>query len=835
MTAAQVNITQQDRSAVLASLSGISTATFINSAWGPLVGTVSNPEQLRRIYGEPVVSKGSSWLGAEILAQATDDLTLARVVPNNARHAAATVRWQVDRVDFNTVPNPGVLPDLAVNPLAAGIAMGQEDNFTFPLSNADRTFSDSSVSRLLSVSDDFMEWQVSSFGPANELAPGVTVAVVPSGTPTNGSAVFEISSIDTRSEVLNNVALTTLTSTTTIPAGTEVFFDDSGTPTSFSPAVTLVLDATSTSTLVVNNNDLISAGMTLTVGGQNVVVESKSQSSIDRSYLLFDSPAMTIGNQDIWVQLTGNTITRDAFLVYGRYVGQRGVNFKIGTRNSPNFDDAFFLDVYVDGSSTPSETFEVSRNRRLDGFGRQMFIEDRVNGVSEFIMIRNNEAISGDVLPVFTDNGVWRRDPTPIFSDSTSTTAEVLLQGDTEAKVSDTSVFVIGSRIKFSSDGPEYKVNATGVDVDSNPFITLDRGLVETRVESGVAILLFDPNNTDQPNGVYNGSQYYPFTSTPPLTGSRINDSLAISGNTGTVLDAGVNNLGGGSDGSVVSLEDTVAAANRINNRDEFDIQLFVDNGFAGISVAQRLEEIARSFNRAHAVNSVPESVERQSDAATAAIAYRESLNLNTEFSSLMSGYIRRLDVINQVRQYVAPSVFEAVSRSFVTRTDNSFIPAAGWVNGTVVGEDVLARYEQGDLNRLVDSQVNPIRFRRGRGLAIWGNETLLTRPSPLQLRSVNFLLIALKVGLEDYLDFELFRSNDPVQYQRGETAIDTFIRDNLSAGLVSWQVRIADVTTNTDRDNRVMNVFVGLQPTTDINIINANLAIFNNSIEITL
>lgn len=59
------------------------------------------------------------------------------------------------------------------------------------------------------------------------------------------------------------------------------------------------------------------------------------------------------------------------------------------------FSDAkhFYVDVFlnfVGSASVPVESFLCSRSNELDGMNSQMFVEDRINGISQYIKVKNN-------------------------------------------------------------------------------------------------------------------------------------------------------------------------------------------------------------------------------------------------------------------------------------------------------------------------------------------------------------------------------------------------------------------------------------------------------------
>ena len=205
---------------------------------------------------------------------------------------------------------------------------------------------------------------------------------------------------------------------------------------------------------------------------------------------------------------------------------------------------------------------------------------------------------------------------------------------------------------------------------------------------------------------------------------------------------------------------------------------------------------------------------------------------LNSEYTSVFPGWVKVLDENNNVELYIDPASFGAASQAFTTRNYQMFYPAAGWTRGKVRGLGVMKEFTDGDLDFLVDNRMNPIRYKEGSGLVIWGNETTYRKPSPLQLRSVNWLLIMIKYGLESALEFQLFELLDDRTINALETAIRTFMRDEIKAkgGVYDFQVSVSKIITDSDREQRRLPVFLGIKPTSDVKFIPVTLAVFSAS-----
>ena len=77
-------------------------------------------------------------------------------------------------------------------------------------------------------------------------------------------------------------------------------------------------------------------------------------------------------------------------------------NVKDGTETEVTEQYTFEIDIYFtdsDGNSAKVENWKVSRKNKLDGSGVQMYLEDKINGYSEYIRVADNTSEVDTVLP----------------------------------------------------------------------------------------------------------------------------------------------------------------------------------------------------------------------------------------------------------------------------------------------------------------------------------------------------------------------------------------------------------------------------------------------------
>ena len=585
---------------------------------------------------------------------------------------------------------------------------------------------------------------------------------------------------------------------------------------------------------------------------------SKSNYDQRGTELILDIPFTSVPEAKVYRILESDLEDRDSFLVLATSQGKWSTDISIGITPSTNYENGFNILVYDDG--VLAESWEVTKLPMKDGFGNQLEIEQKINGSSDYIQVKSNP--NNNNIPLNTDYSLWQRSSRDIFIDSRDLLKEDLLKGHVEVKLDNVSDLEMGKRVKFvigaSSDSnslsvedgfqlsKEYKV----LEVHSEDrVIILDRPIEEDSIPSKwvdpkgetheTRLYLFDPTNNDPESGIINGIKYYRISRINKVYYNYpLNSNFSIDGLSGKLLSGGVNLLTGGSSGSTVTIGDLIESLQYLGNQESTQCSLIMDGGIANVAYAKAILTLVNKNNLSHGFLSVPLSAEDSTDPVSAVIAYRNQLGVSDPHVSLFSGWIKFFDSINQIYPWTSPESYAVVSQSYTTNTAAMFYPAAGWTRGRLSsGLEVKVKYSESQRDQLVESQINPIRFKANLGLAIWGNETLYTKPSPLQLRSIAMLLIVIKQGLLDMLEYKTFEFNNEYTWKQCQGTINAFMRDQIKAkgGVYDYKLSIKEVTTKTDIDNRRMNVFLGIQPTMDINLIPVTLAIYNSSIDISV
>lgn len=82
---------------------------------------------------------------------------------------------------------------------------------------------------------------------------------------------------------------------------------------------------------------------------------------------------------------------------------------KTGSETEETEKYTFEIDVYYtdsEGTTSLVESWKVSRKQKLDGYGKQMYLEDKINNYSSYIVVADNTAAADTVLPKENETAV---------------------------------------------------------------------------------------------------------------------------------------------------------------------------------------------------------------------------------------------------------------------------------------------------------------------------------------------------------------------------------------------------------------------------------------------
>ena len=212
-------------------------------------------------------------------------------------------------------------------------------------------------------------------------------------------------------------------------------------------------------------------------------------------------------------------------------------------------------------------------------------------------------------------------------------------------------------------------------------------------------------------------------------------------------------------------------------------------------------------------------------DEATDVVTFRNSLT-SSSYAVLDSGWKYQYDRYNDVYRYVP---LNGDTAGTVVRTDFTADPwfsPAGFNRGQIKNVIKLAYSpSKTDRDTLYKKGVNPVVSFPGQGTVLFGDKTLLAKPSAIDRINVRRLFIVLEKSIATAAKFQLFEFNDGFTRAQFRNLIEPFLREVQGRrGITDFKV-VCDESNNTgeviDRNEFVADIFV--KPARAINFIQLN------------
>jgi len=283
--------------------------------------------------------------------------------------------------------------------------------------------------------------------------------------------------------------------------------------------------------------------------------------------------------------------------------------------------------------------------------------------------------------------------------------------------------------------------------------------------------------------------------------------------------------MAGGADGTIGNSE-IITAYNFFANPDVVDVSLII-SGPGNATVAASLISTAESRKDAMVFLSPTKAsvVDKAGSEATNILAFRSGLT-SSSYAFLDSGYKYQYDRYNDVYRYVP---LNGDIAGICARTDQERDPwfSPGGLNRGIVKNVIKLAYNptKAERDNLYVQGINPVVTFQGEGTVLFGDKTLLNRPSVFDRINVRRLFIVLEKSIARAARSSMFEFND--QFTRAQFAnlVEPFLRD------IQGRRGITDFRVVCDESNNTPNVidanqFVGdiyIKPARSVNFIQLN------------
>ena len=224
------------------------------------------------------------------------------------------------------------------------------------------------------------------------------------------------------------------------------------------------------------------------------------------------------------------------------------------------------------------------------------------------------------------------------------------------------------------------------------------------------------------------------------------------------------------------------------------------------------------------------------SDATTALVAFRNLIS-STSYGVMDSGWKYQYDRYNDKYRFVP---LNGDIAGLCARTDNTNDPwfSPGGLNRGQIKNVVKLAVNpvKADRDVLYAAGINPVVTFPGEGTVLYGDKTLLAKPSAFDRINVRRLFIVMEKAIATAAKFQLFEFNDSFTQAQFRNLVEPFLRGVQGRrGITDFKV-VCDGTNNTgdviDSNNFVADIYV--KPNRSINFITLNFIAARSSISFT-
>jgi len=291
-----------------------------------------------------------------------------------------------------------------------------------------------------------------------------------------------------------------------------------------------------------------------------------------------------------------------------------------------------------------------------------------------------------------------------------------------------------------------------------------------------------------------------------------------------------------GADGSTPSASDIEGGWEKLQNTEQYDVQVFIQGGIGEVSTAVKIQQVVEQRQDAIAILDVPYDLTTASDITD----WREtSLSIDSPYCSLWCPWIKIKDWENDTAVDIAPS---GVLAGLLAETSYYYAPwilPMGMKRGVISCLGLTAYYDETNRDLLDTAQVNCFRRYPG-GYAAWNNRTLQVEESAMSYFEVVRLIITIRKQLSIMAQSFLFDPLTEATRRRFASVVDGYMAGvKAKAGVYDYRV-ICDPLNDPDGNNPPDNVDQGiltcdiwLKPTRAIRGIMLRAIIVRNAVDL--
>lgn len=273
---------------------------------------------------------------------------------------------------------------------------------------------------------------------------------------------------------------------------------------------------------------------------------------------------------------------------------------------------------------------------------------------------------------------------------------------------------------------------------------------------------------------------------------------------------------------------DLIRAYNYFKNADVVDVSLLMTGSASSTVVEHCIDQIAEDRKDCVVFFSPERSdvIDNAGDEAEDCVAYRDSLGISSSYAVMDGNWKYQFDRYNNTYRWVP---LNGDIAGLCARTDlqrDPWFSPAGFNRGQIKNVTRLAwNPNKAERDTLYTKGVNPVLTYPGEGTILFGDKTLLYKPSAFDRINVRRLFIVLEKAIARASRYSLFEFNDQFTRAQFVALVEPYLRDVQGRrGIFDFRV-VCDETNNTpeiiDRNEFVGDIYI--KPARSINFIQLN------------
>ncbi len=294
-----------------------------------------------------------------------------------------------------------------------------------------------------------------------------------------------------------------------------------------------------------------------------------------------------------------------------------------------------------------------------------------------------------------------------------------------------------------------------------------------------------------------------------------------------------------GTDDYALSDAEKIAGFQLFDNAEQYDVSLIIAGKASATVATSIINNVAEvrldcvAFVSPQDNSSGDVIIGSTSTQITAINTYRDALP-SSSYAVMDSGYKYQYDRYNDKYRYIPLNADIAGLCARTDYTNDAWFSPGGLNRGQVKNVVKLAvNPNKASRDLLYKNGVNPVVSFPGEGTVLFGDKTLLAKPSAFDRINVRRLFIVMEKAIATAAKFQLFEFNDGFTRAQFKNLVEPFLRDVQGRrGITDFVVK-CDESNNTgeiiDRNEFVADIFV--KPNRSINFITLNFVAARSAI----